>query len=110
MIKALRVHPLDILTKSSSELLLGLDKDFKAERVTAFFFSLLKAQVLENRGHEGRNYPSWEDRLWGQTDLGSEPSYTIADRVLGASYLVSVGLSFLVSEIRKKWHLETEWL
>ena len=38
MIKALRVHPLDILTKSSSELLLGLDKDFKAERVTAFFF------------------------------------------------------------------------
>ena len=63
MIKALWVHPLDILTKSSSELLLGLDKDFKAERVTAFFFSLLKPGVLENRGHEGRRYPSWEDRL-----------------------------------------------
>lgn len=110
MIKALWVHPLDILTKSSSELLLGLDKDFKAERVTAFFFPLLKAQVLENRGHEGRNSLSWEDRLWGQADLGSEPSYTIAGRVVGASYLVSVGLSFLMSEIREKWHLVTEWL
>ena len=70
----------------------------------------MKAQVLENRGHEGRNYLSWEDRLRDQADLGSEPSYTIAGRVLGASYLVSVGLSFLVSEIRKIWHLVTEWL